>query len=171
MKKIGVFGGAFNPIHAGHLYIAQEAIKAVDLEEVWFVPTGNHPNKGIVGAKDRIKLIKESLKISPKFKLNLYETRTKGICWTCKTLFHFDEWYGAVGAKFVLVLGSDQATMFKKWKDYKAILNWFEIVIIARKGYKVPEYLYNLGNINVVYPDERINISSSMIRKMYKEEV
>ena len=92
MKKIGVFGGTFDPIHIGHIYIAYEAYKILELDEVIFMPAGNPPHKKWKDITDEIiryEMVKKAIEPYSFFSINNYEIEKKGLSFTYETLRYF----------------------------------------------------------------------------------
>ena len=94
MKKYGIIGGTFDPIHNAHLYIAYEAKELLGLDKVIFIPNGSPPhkdNKNITGASLRYRMVLEAIKDFEDFEVSKYEIEKKELSYTYKTLEHFKE--------------------------------------------------------------------------------
>lgn len=159
--RVGVLGGAFNPMHVAHIYIAQQAMKAAKLDVVWFVPSGGHPQKPALLSAVRMDIIREHMKLDRRFYLNTYEVLNKGVSYTLDTLEFFQRTHKSW--EFVLIIGADQAENFNTWRGYERILERFEVVVVAREGYFLPVYLEE--KVNLVTPEFMLDISSSLIRE------
>ena len=95
-KKIGIMGGTFNPIHYGHLLLAENAAAQYNLDKIWFMPTGNPPHKkasDVLDVKDRVEMVSLAIAGNPKFELSLYEAKKNEICYTAQTLSELKEKY------------------------------------------------------------------------------
>lgn len=134
MKKTGLFGGTFNPIHLGHLIIAEYFREEAKLDEVIFLPASVSPfksdKKDILPAEERLKLIKISIKNNPKFSVSDYEIKKGGISYTYQTVEHFRKEY----PKNVLfwLTGGDQIIQFHKWMNYRYILENVNLAVAIR---------------------------------------
>lgn len=161
--KIGILGGTFNPVHAGHLHIANEAIDKLKLDKVLFIPTGNSPHKEIE-THDllRLKLLRESIKINKKFEYNGHEVEKHDKCYTIDTIKHLIEIHPE--DEFFLIIGTDQAELFTSWKDYKKICDLCTVTVMNRKGYKGLES-YGIPNAYILDVDNPMEISSTEIKR------
>lgn len=141
MKKIGLFGGSFDPIHIGHLWIAEEARERLGLEEVRFVPAAESPLKvGAQRAPDRARL--EMLMCATQgnsaFRVDDRELRRGGVSYTVETLreLHAEEsnreWY--------LIVGSDSLNDFEKWREVGEICRLAIPAVVTRAGGESPRW-------------------------------
>jgi len=168
MKNVGLFGGSFNPIHRGHLENIRKALEIVD--EVWIIPCGKHAfMKELVDAKDRIKMIKSSLKELGKeekkrIKINSIELNKEGKSYTTETLRELMNRYQH---KFYLIIGTDLLKDINKWKSYEELTKITEFIIIKRGGYK----MINTGKMKIFkeLKCETRRISSTEVRKRIKK--
>ncbi|MDC6366301.1 MULTISPECIES: nicotinate (nicotinamide) nucleotide adenylyltransferase [Flavobacteriaceae] len=171
MKKVGLFFGTFNPIHIGHLAIANHMVEFSDLEEVWFVITPQSPFKTKLSLLDnhhRYQMVYEAIQEYPKLKPSKIEFDLPQPNYTINTLAHLDETYGK-GHQFCLIMGEDNLKSFNKWKNYETILDHYSIYIYPRisEG-EIEHKLQNHPKITKV--DAPImEISSTFIRKAHKE--
>jgi nicotinate (nicotinamide) nucleotide adenylyltransferase len=163
IMKIGILGGTFNPIHAGHLHIANEAIDKLKVNKVIFVPTGNAPHKDIETSNLlRLKLIRESIKINKKFEYSGYEVEKHDKCYTIDTIEYFKTIYPE--DELFLIIGTDQAELFTSWKDYKKICELCTVAVMNRKGYKGLES-YGIPNAYILDIEDPMEISSTEIKR------
>ena len=124
MKKIGVFGGTFDPIHIGHIYIAYEAYKILELDEVIFMPAGNPPHKKWKDITDEIiryEMVKKAIEPYSFFSINNYEIEKKGLSFTYETLRYLHESFKEVELYFIT--GADCLINLNSWKNINEILN------------------------------------------------
>ncbi|MDD5571540.1 MAG: nicotinate (nicotinamide) nucleotide adenylyltransferase [Bacteroidales bacterium] len=167
--KTGLFFGTFNPIHAGHLIIANYMVECTDLKEVWFVITPQNPlkNKSTL-LKDNLRFYMVNLAIedTKKFKACDIEFKLPKPSYTINTLTYLKEKYP--DKNFVLIMGSDNLKTFHKWKNYKQILEDYELYIYPRPV-SDGGVLKNHKNVKILNAP-LIEISSSFIRKSIKEK-
>jgi nicotinate-nucleotide adenylyltransferase len=132
--RIGVFGGAFDPIHIGHLAIAEAAREACRLDAVLFIPTGAAPHKprGRASAEDRYAMTVLATGPNPRFHVSRVEIDRPGRSYTVDTLRGLHEAYPR--ADFVLIMGADMAADFPHWREPDAILALAEVAAVMRPG-------------------------------------
>ena len=170
MKKLGIMGGTFNPIHLAHIYIAYEAKEVLKLDKVIFLPSGNPPHKKgnkIIDAKYRYEMVKEAIKGYEGFTIDDYEIKNKGYSYTCDTLMHYKE----ESVEIYFITGADSLMDIEKWKNPNVVLSNCIFVTFNRGTYSQEqlilqkEYLTNKYNAKIVLLDiVNIDISSTMIR-------
>ncbi|MCD8194118.1 MAG: nicotinate-nucleotide adenylyltransferase [Tannerellaceae bacterium] len=168
MKKTGIFSGSFNPIHIGHLALANWICEYEELDEIWFLVTPQSPLKSkneLLDDKLRLKLVKTAIGDYPKFKASDFEFSLPQPTYTVTTLAELTKTYPE--NKFYFIMGADNWNLIERWKDYKKILSSYPILIYPRLGYTI--------NIPATYPDIRkvnapiIEISSTFIREACQE--
>ncbi len=170
MQKIGLFFGTFNPIHNGHILLAEHFINNTDLDCIWFVITPQNPFKHkskILSNGERMKLVSLAIKLNPKLHLSTVEFDLPKPNYTIQTLKKIK----AENPKecFILILGEDNLCFFDKWKDYNKILSDYELYIYPRKNSKdIPNNLKGHSKIKKTDAPQ-IEISSSEIRKGIKK--
>lgn len=131
--KIGLFFGSFNPIHVGHLIIANSMIELAGLDEVWLVVTPQNPfkiNSELMDENVRLDLINIAIKDNPKLKSCDVEFGLPKPNYTIETLLHLQKKYKQ--NQFFLIIGEDNLVHFDKWKDYNLILNNVEVLVYPR---------------------------------------
>ena len=177
MIKKGIFGGTFDPIHNGHLYIAHEALEVLALDSILFMPAGDPPLKTEMKKTDasiRYELVKMAIRSEKKFILSSYEIEQKGLSYTYKTLEHFKtiepetEWY--------FITGADCLINLNYWKNVDRILNACRLVVFNRPGYNKENILEQKKKVEGYYKKEIIfldlnlfDISSTAIKHKIKE--
>ena len=175
MKKYGIMGGTFNPIHLAHLYIAYEAKEQLNLDKVIFRPAGNPPHKKdtIIDAKFRYEMVRRAIEGYEGFEINSYEIEKNGYSYTYETLNVLKE----ENLKLYFIAGADSLMDIEKWKNTKEVLNNCTFVVFNRGEFNretlksQKEYLENKYQAEIVLLDiMSIDISSTIIRKRIKEE-
>lgn len=171
MKKVGLYFGTFNPIHIGHMVIANHMVEFSELDEVWFVVTPQSPfktKKTLLNNHHRYQMVFEATKDFPKLRPSKIEFDLPQPNYTINTLVHLDEKYGE-GYKFSLIMGEDNLKSFHKWKNYEAILENHNIFVYPRifEGEVEHRFKDNPKVLQVAAPI--MEISSTFIRKNHKE--
>ncbi len=133
MRLVGILGGTFNPIHFGHLRMAQELADALKLDEVRFIPSANPPHKTApqVSAEHRAEMVKISIADNPLFKFDGRELSREGASYTIDTLISLREELGAKTA-ICLFMGSDAFVKLDTWQRWQELLNFCHIVLVQR---------------------------------------
>ncbi|RPI04747.1 MAG: nicotinate (nicotinamide) nucleotide adenylyltransferase [Ignavibacteriae bacterium] len=139
MKRIGIFGGTFDPPHHGHLAIAQQAKKQLALDEIYFVPAFIPPHKQgrlSTTAAHRLTMLKLVLRGQEGLKVSALELQRKGISYTVDTLQSLKRRHPK--AEFVLIIGADNLAQFHTWKSPKKILHLVSLAVYKRTGFHLP---------------------------------
>jgi len=166
--KIGLFFGSFNPIHNGHLIIANYIVETTDLEQIWFVVTPHNPLKKrstLANDYDRLNLVDIALKGQHKLRSSNIEFGLPKPSYTIDTLTYLKEQYP--NDDFVLIMGGDNLGSFHKWKNYEVILKHYEVYVYQRPEYDLGIY-ENHPSVKLI-DAPMMQISSSIIRKLIKE--
>lgn len=166
--RVGIFGGTFNPIHIGHLLIAERACDKLHLDRFYFVPV-NSPahkkNKNIAPALDRLKMVKLAIVNNKRLHVSDIEIKRGGTSYSIDTLKSFKSTFEP-RAKFYFILGSDSLNDLKSWKDAERIPSLCKLAVFDRPGCpiksKIKDYVY-LGN-------SYMDISSSMVRDFIRKK-
>jgi len=162
LERIGVLGGTFNPIHIGHLAMAQMALERMHLTKVVFVPAHipPHKNPGVVAhAKHRYQMVKLAIDGNASFELSDFEINKKGKSYTIDTMNYF---YGAYpkDTKLYFIIGGDALGDLRSWRYIDDILKISEFIVVNRPGYVKKSS--NVKHHSVIMPG--IDISSSHVR-------
>ena len=134
MKEIGLFFGTFNPIHIGHLVIANHMVEFTDLTEVWFIVTPKSPFKtkqSLLDNHHRYQMVYEAVQEYPKLKVSNIEFDLPQPNYTIDTLVRLEEKY-KYKYRFSLIMGEDNLHSFHKWKNYEQILENHQIYVYPR---------------------------------------
>lgn len=171
MKKIGLFFGTFDPIHKGHLQLANYFAKETDVDKVWFVLTPQNPFKkdaNILPDQLRLELITRAVKGNPNLEVCTLEFSLPKPNYTYTTLCELKKQHP--NQTFVLLLGEDIISTFKNWKDYDKILAEYRLYVYPRKhnNRTIPAAFQNHPKIHWVRA-EQYEISSSQLRAELKK--
>ena len=170
VKKIGLFGGSFDPVHKAHIDIAEFALKALDLDEVQLIPTKNNPWKegSYAGEEDRIKMLEIALQNHPKIHIQMIELETKDESknYTIDTLKTLVQKHSHV--EYFYIMGMDQANLFYKWKKAKKISEMVHLVAFQRGGF-IPDKKAMTPYHFLILDNQPINASSSDVRNGHIE--
>ncbi len=133
MQRIGLLGGTFNPIHFGHLRLAQEIAAALALNEVRFIPSANPPHKTAptVSAQHRAQMVQLAIEHNPLFKLDTRELNRAGASYTIDTLSSIHQEIGTKNS-LCLIMGTDAFSKFDTWHRWQEILDYCHIILVQR---------------------------------------
>ena len=135
--RIGILGGTFNPIHNGHLKIAEAVLERLNLDKVLFVPANLPPHKnekGIIDVQHRVAMVRLAIAGNPKFELSTIEVERKGVSYTIDTLREMERVYGK-GAELFFITGIDAFLDIKTWKEADTLISDYSFVVIPRTSF------------------------------------
>lgn len=165
-KRIGIFGGLFDPPHIGHLIIAQSVLEEFSLDTIVFVPAGNPPHKSKYSSfAVRFAMTAHAIKNNKKFGLSDIENRIPGKTYTIDVIREFRK---MTQGRLYLIIGSDQWAEIKTWRAPRALLRECRIVVVPRTGYRIRKSMQRKPTIRVSSAP-RIDISSTLIRKRVRD--
>lgn len=134
MKKYGIFGGSFNPIHYGHLMICEYIKEEMGLDKVIFIPTGNPPHKDLeLSAKDRYEMVRLAISPNPDFEISDIETTRVKKSYTVDTIRELKKIYKE--EKLYFLIGLDSLFQLKTWMKIGDLSQEIEFVVALRPGY------------------------------------
>ncbi len=168
-RKTGLFFGSFNPIHIGHLIIANHFLEYSDIYQLWFVVSPHNPLKrkqSLLADHHRLSMVKIAIDGNPKMRACDIEFNLSQPSYTIDTLTYMQEKYPK--KQFVLIMGADNLVSFDKWKNPKQILDQYELYVYPRPATKEGRYKDHPKVRRVDAPI--MEISSSFIRKALKEK-
>lgn len=139
--KTGILGGTFDPVHNGHLMIAGEAMKRLDLDGVLFIPTWRTPLKEdneITPAEHRVKMVELAIAGNPAFRLSTIEIDRAGISFTVDTIAGLKKTAGD-DYELYLITGLDSLETLSRWKEPDRLIKMCRLVTVRRPGYEIPD--------------------------------
>lgn len=167
--RIGILGGTFNPIHIGHLILAEEVREKLRLDKVLFVPTYIPPHKqnsNVAAAVERLCMVKAAIKGNRDFSASDIEIKRKGRSYTIDTVKAFNKKFQ--GDELYFITGSDLLKYLDEWRDFRELLKLVKFVVATRPGYpleKIPSYVQRVGiravDVSAFEIRERIKKSKS----------
>lgn len=169
MKKVGIYSGSFNPIHIGHLALANYLREYESFDEIWFVVSPNNPWKEgeeLLPDDFRLQLVEKSIAGYDYFKASDVEFHLPKPSYTVFTLEMLRKKYPDI--KFCLIIGADNWVKFDHWKDSSQIIAHHDIYVYPRKGFAISESQELAENIHIVH-SPILEISSTFIRQAMKE--
>ena len=164
--RIGLFFGSFNPIHSGHLLIANYMVDFTGMNKIWFVISPQNPfkvNDDLLDEKQRLNLLKLAIEDDKRFEACDIEFSLERPSYTIHTLNHLSNLYPE--HTFVPIIGGDNLQSFHKWKDYEKILDKHELYVYRRAGFHENPLLANHPKIKL-FDVPLLNISSTYIREI-----
>jgi nicotinate-nucleotide adenylyltransferase len=176
MKRIGIYGGSFDPVHNGHLHLANVAMQQFSLDAVHFVPAYVSPFKQETGSVadgvHRLAMLRLALEEQPAMQVSDYELAQGTVSYTIYTLRYFRTCFPA--AQLVLLMGSDMLLHFEKWHCWQQILSLASLGCLAREASDVAalhaqaENLSRFGSVQIATA-EILPLSSTKIRQLLKK--
>lgn len=167
--KIGLFFGSFNPIHIGHLIIANTMLEATDLKEIWFVVSPQNPFKkksSLLHEFDRIDLVNAAIGDNPGLRSSDVEFNMPKPSYTIDTLTYLSEKHP--GKEFKLIIGEDNLSHFHKWKNADKILDYYGLLVYPRPNSAKSDIIDHPNVSQVKAP--LIGISATFIREAIRNE-
>lgn len=166
--KIGILGGTFNPIHIGHLILAEEAREKLGLDKVIFVPAYLPPHKDnsdIIDAKVRLSMARLAINGNEYFSVSEVEIKRNGRSFTIETIKEFKRIYPGPEHDLYFIIGSDLLKYLDDWKDLSEIISLVKFIAATRPGYpleKIPAYIKTMEI-------RAVDVSAFEIRRRIKE--
>ena len=176
-KRIGIMGGTFDPIHIGHLILAEKAYEELALDEVWFMPSGNPPHKqnreGRASDQQRVEMVRKSIADNPHFRLSTEEMHPDGYTYTYETLERLHKKYP--DQTFYFIIGADSLFNFDTWMEPERICQEAVLVVATRDHTPLKELdqqmqlLSQKYNGNFIRLDTmNIDVSSELLRSWHE---
>jgi nicotinate-nucleotide adenylyltransferase len=167
-KKVGLFFGSFNPVHVGHMIIANYMVTNANMDEVWMIVSPHNPLKdkaSLANDHDRIHLVNLAIGDNLKIKASNVEFSLPKPSYTIDTISYLSEKYPHLD--FYLLMGGDNLSTLHKWKNYEQILSNYKIIVYNRPNYDLGK-LRDHKNV-IIAQAPLLDISASYIRECIKE--
>ena len=139
IKKIGILGGTFNPVHNGHLKMARAARDKFSLDRVLFIPDYLPPHKpgdGVASGRHRLAMLRRALRGHPEYRISEIELKRKGKSYTVETLRELRAQLGS-RPEFFLIMGADNLLDISTWREIAALVRLCRIIAVTRPGFKL----------------------------------
>ena len=166
--KIGLYFGTYNPIHIGHMAIANYMVEYTDIDQLWFVVSPQNPHKkkkNLLNDYDRLELVHRAVDDDHRIRVSDIEFYMPKPSYTIDTLAYLKDKFPKY--EFRILMGSDNLENFHKWKNYEAIVNNYGIIVYPRPGSDSSKYK---AHKNITFTEAPLmEISSTFIRKAIKE--
>ncbi len=178
-ESIGVLGGTFNPVHNGHLIVAQDAMESFNLSRVLFIPSAEPPHKStseLAPPEARMAMISLAVEGDERFELNSMEIDRGGVSFAVDTVRELRRLYG--NSRICFIIGEDTLPELHMWKDIDILLQLCEFVTLARPGFPITDQVGGQLDLPDPWPERllsrkavahQIDISSSDIRRRVSE--
>ena len=164
---IGLYFGSFNPVHSGHLIIANHVLNETQLEKIWFIVSPQNPfktNTTLLNEYDRLHLLKLATEDDPRIKISDIEFALPKPSYTSVTLAHLLEKYPE--HQFSIIMGSDSFQNLHNWRNAKHIIDNYTIYVYNRPGFEIQNHVN--AKLNIVAAP-LLQISATQIRQLIKE--
>jgi len=165
--RIGILGGTFDPVHKGHLYLANKVLKKFSLNKIIFIPTYSPPHKKnvkVTPASHRFNMLKLAIESNENFKVSDIEIKRKGKSYSVETMRHLRKKYGT-SVDLFFITGSDSLRELGRWKNLKEFLRLCKFVVVKRPKFPIKGDLSDFIVLNIDAKD----ISATDIRNRIKK--
>lgn len=170
MKSIGLFFGSFNPIHLGHVNLAEFIFEFSGVDEIWFVVSPQNPlkeNKTLIEEHHRLKMVELAIEGKEYLKTSDIEFSLPKPSYTIDTLQNLREKYPQ--DNFILIIGSDNVAIFDQWKNYETILEEYSILVYPRKNFDFEPFEEKYPDMHLIDEAPLFEISSTEIRLLIQK--
>lgn len=167
-SKIGLFFGTFNPIHMGHMIVANVMLESTDINRVWFVVSPQNPFKkksNLLHEFDRMEMVRAAVYENYRMDVSDIEMKLPKPSYTIDTLIYLSEKFP--DKNFVLIIGEDNLHSFHKWKNSDKILENFNLYVYPRPS-SLPSAMLEHGKVTLI-DAPKVDISATFIRNFVKE--
>jgi nicotinate-nucleotide adenylyltransferase len=176
--RIGISGGTFDPIHHGHMIIAEQIRESLELDKVIFIPSGLPPHKDdlkVTPAEHRFNMVHAAVQTNPFFEVSRIEVDREGYTYTIDTIKKLNGLFGDT-VRLFFITGADVIPELLTWKNYEDLFKLCEFIAVLRPGFKKEGFMKEIGYLRSVYSAKihtvdapLIGISSTIIREKVKE--
>ena len=164
---IGLYFGSFNPIHTGHLIVANHIVEHTDIDKVWFVVSPHNPLKdahSLLNEYDRLHLVNLAIEDNPKFRASNVEFHLPKPSFTIDTLTYLTEKFPL--EQFTIIMGSDSFQNIHRWKNFEQLITRYTFIIYKRPGFDIAD---THGANLVIVNAPLLDITATYIRAQSKE--
>ncbi len=175
MKRIGILGGTFDPVHYGHIALAEDAVREANLDEVVMIPARIQPfkqDREYASGEDRFNMLALAAGKNDHVTVSRYELEQEGVSYTYLTLRHMQEFYGE-DTRLFFITGTDSFLKIDTWRNAPELLTKYSYIIGTRPGYRQDEYREARQRITDAFGTEvismhktELDISATQIREM-----
>ena len=173
-KKIGIMGGTFDPIHLGHLMLAEKTYEQLGLDQILFLPAGNPPHKrnrkGCASDEERVEMVRRAIEGNSHFTLSLIEMNVTGYTYTYRTLENLKE--KNPDTDYYFIIGADSLFNFSSWREPKRICDACTLVVAARDHATAWQLQAEMNRLSGLYGGHfilldtvNVDISSQQLRQ------
>jgi nicotinate-nucleotide adenylyltransferase len=170
--KIGLFGGSFDPIHYGHLKLANWVKNKLSLNRIIFIPAAIPPHKQdlkLTDPKHRYRMIEVAIVNYPEFEVSDVELNREGISYTIDTIFYFQKKLSLKNDNLFLIIGADSLLDFPNWKNPDIILKNCQLIVLQRPGINLEQAVAKYKRSAIILQSPLIKISATEIRRRIKQ--
>lgn len=178
MRRVGIMGGTFDPVHNGHILLGKQAYREYSLDEVWYMPSRQPPHKKdhpITDGKDRLNMLKLAIQGIPGFSVSDFEMKREGNTYTAQTMELLSEEYPDI--KFYFIIGADSLFQLETWYQPKKVMALTSFLVSGREyeshGITMEqqiEYLKDKFNADIqILHNHEVDIASAEIRQRVLE--
>ena len=175
MKRIGILGGTFDPVHYGHIALAEDAVREANLDEVVMIPARIQPfkqDREYASGEDRFNMLALAAGKNDHVTVSRYELEQEGVSYTYLTLRHMQEFFGE-DTRLFFITGTDSFLKIDTWRNAPELLTKYSYIIGTRPGYRQDEYQEALQRITDAFGTEvismhktELDISATQIREL-----
>ena len=164
MRRIGIFGGTFDPVHNGHINLAEDAIREAQLDEVVMIPARIQPFKQDVktaSGEERLHMLKLAAEGNGRLSVSDFELLQESVSYTYLTMRHMQKEYP--DAKLYFITGTDSMLKLDTWKNAPELLTGYSYIVGTRPGYRQDELEETMARLRCEYGTEIINLSQTQL--------
>jgi len=169
--RLGLYGGTFDPIHSGHLIIAQFVQEELNLDSIVFIPSGTPPHKRVFAANElRLRMVEAAIAGNAAFQVSGYELEHPGVNYSVDTIVHLQHDSGVTADRLHWIIGSDNFVQLQDWHEPERLLQHCRLVVFPRNNVDHtlarPAYLQKA---QILTSAPQIDISSTLVRQLVRK--